>query len=215
MTDRRSYQQFCGLARALDIVGERWTLLIVRNLLLGPLRYGDLLRGLPGITTNLLAKRLKEMETAGLVERVRRASGDRAFAYQLSSLGRELEPAIHALGSWGFRQAGRPGEGDRTDLEWLFVALRRRYLGGRPRLAELVADQVPYTFALQAASADITRGSAAGAGLRVRGAGAAIGALFLQGIPDRQPEDIEIVTGDWAELKQLVMAFRRHDKPGV
>jgi DNA-binding HxlR family transcriptional regulator len=57
---RRSYDQYCGLARALDVLGERWTLLIVRNLLLGPQRYSDLLRGLPGITTNLLAKRLQE-----------------------------------------------------------------------------------------------------------------------------------------------------------
>ena len=211
MTERRSYHQYCGLAKALDIVGERWTLLIVRNLILGPLRYGDLQRGLPGITTNLLAKRLKEMEAAGLVERVRRASGDSAFAYQLTDLGRGLEPAIHALGSWGFRQAGPPGGADRTDLDWLFVALRRRYLGGRPLVAELVADQVPYTFAMQPASADITRGSAAGAGLRVRGAGAAIAELFLQAIPDRQPAGIEIVTGDWAMLKQLVMAFRRRD----
>jgi DNA-binding HxlR family transcriptional regulator len=68
---RRSYAQYCGLAKALDVVGERWTLLVVRNLLLGPLRYSELLRGLPGITTNLLAKRLKEMEEHGLLERIR------------------------------------------------------------------------------------------------------------------------------------------------
>jgi DNA-binding HxlR family transcriptional regulator len=211
MTERRSYQQYCGLAKALDVVGERWTLLIVRNLILGPLRYGDLLRGLPGITTNLLAKRLKEMEAAGLVERVRRATSESAFAYQLTELGRGLEPAIHALGSWGFRQAGPRSDAERTDLDWLFVALRRRYLGGRPLVAELVADQVPYTFALQPASVDITRGSPAGAGLRVRGEGHAIAQLFLHGIPDRQPAGIAIVTGDWALLKQVVMAFRRRD----
>ena len=64
---RRSYDQYCGLARALDVVGERWTLLVIRNLLLGPQRYSDLLRGLPGITTNLLAKRLQEMEAMGLI----------------------------------------------------------------------------------------------------------------------------------------------------
>ena len=60
MTDRRSYRQYCGLAKALDVVGERWTLLIIRNLLIGPQRYSDLLARLPGITTNLLAKRLAE-----------------------------------------------------------------------------------------------------------------------------------------------------------
>ena len=211
MSARRGYHQYCGLAKALDIVGERWTLLVVRNLLLGPLRYGDLLRGLPGITTNLLAKRLKEMEAAGLVERVRRAAGDAAFTYQLTILGRGLEPAIHALGSWGFQQAGPPGEGDRTDLDWLLVALRRRYVGGRPLVAELVADQVPYTFTLQPSSVDIRRGSAPEATLRVRGSRAAIAALFLQPIPDGQPADVEILAGDWSLLKQLVMAFRRRD----
>ena len=78
MAELRSYHQFCGLARALDRVGERWTLLLVRNLLLGPRRYGELLDGLPGITTNLLAKRLKELEEQGIIERVPAAgSADR------------------------------------------------------------------------------------------------------------------------------------------
>src|SRR5215211_7019577 len=130
---RRSYAQYCGLAKALDVVGERWTLLIVRNLLLGPLRYSDLLRGLPGITTNLLAKRLREMEAAGLLERVRTASAGDASgqAYRLTPLGLALEPAIHALGRWGWgRMQGGPAARDRGDVEWLFVALRRRYKGG-------------------------------------------------------------------------------------
>src|SRR5438128_9807388 len=93
---RRSYRQFCGLAKALDIVGERWTMLVVRNLLLGPQRYSELQRGLPGITTNLLAKRLKEMEAAGLIERTADAQG-----WQLTPFGAGLEPAVHALGRWG------------------------------------------------------------------------------------------------------------------
>src|SRR5689334_519503 len=100
--DRRSYHQFCGLASALDVVGERWTLLIVRNLLLGPLRYSELLHGLPGITTNLLAKRLREMESHGLIERARSSATDSASAYRLTELGAALEPALHALGSWGW-----------------------------------------------------------------------------------------------------------------
>ena len=91
---RRSYDQYCGLARALDVLGERWTLLIVRNLLLGPQRYSELLRGLPGITTNLLAKRLREMEAEGIIDR----TGGATDAYRLTEVGRSLEPAIHALG---------------------------------------------------------------------------------------------------------------------
>ena len=121
---RRSYDQYCGLARALDVLGERWTLLIVQNLLLGPQRYSELLRGLPGITTNLLAKRLQEMEAEGLIEHGEAASD--ATAYRLTSIGRDLEPAIHALGRWGWRRMGKPTSRDRRSVEWLLVALRRR-----------------------------------------------------------------------------------------
>ena len=94
---RRSYDQYCGLARALDVLGERWTLLVVRNLLLGPQRYSDLLRGLPGITTNLLAKRLKEMEAEGLIERASGAS--ESVAYRLTPSGQALEPALNGCSS--------------------------------------------------------------------------------------------------------------------
>src|SRR3954447_24107788 len=97
MPKRRSYKQFCGVARALDVVGERWTLLIVRNLLLGPRRYSDLLRELPGITTNLLAKRLKEMEALGILAKVTGGSPHYGEAYALSSLGEALEPAVMEL----------------------------------------------------------------------------------------------------------------------
>jgi len=134
---RRSYDQYCGLARALDVLGERWTLLIVRNLVLGPQRYSDLLRGLPGITTNLLAKRLQEMEAAGLVERGRTSD---AAAYRLTAAGRDLEPAIHALARWGWRRMGKPTSRDRRSIEWLLVALRRRYRGDVTLSAELEAD---------------------------------------------------------------------------
>src|SRR3954471_12739272 len=108
---RRSYEQYCGLAKALDVVGERWTLLIVRNLLLGPQRYSELLRGLPGITTNLLAKRLQEMEADALI--AHGEAGTDAPASRLTSVGRDLEPAIHALGRWGWGLMGKPTSRDR------------------------------------------------------------------------------------------------------
>lgn len=109
-------------------MGERWTLLVVRNLLLGPRRYGDLLAGLPGITTNLLAQRLREMEAAGLIARVRLPPPASVEAYDLTPLGRELEPAIHALGAFGTRNLlGRPRRDDRFDLGWGVLSLKRRY----------------------------------------------------------------------------------------
>ena len=209
---RRSYQQYCGLAKALDLIGERWTLLVVRNLLLGPLRYSDLLRGLPGITTNLLAKRLKEMEEAGLIERVRTA-GEGGQAYRLTETGRGLEPAVHALGRWGWRWMTRgPGADEHRSLEWLLVALRRRYRGGATLTAELVADDVPYTFRLAPASADLSRGAATQANVRAAGPAMDFAQLFLAGWPDAGLSDsIRITTGDPDALRTLVDSFDRGD----
>src|SRR3954464_15345772 len=98
---KRSYNQFCGLAKALDIVGERWTLLVVRNLLLGPRRYSDLLAELPGLTTNLLAKRLQDLEAAGLVERRDGRASNGAVTYALTERGLALDPVVNELGRWG------------------------------------------------------------------------------------------------------------------
>jgi DNA-binding HxlR family transcriptional regulator len=209
---RRSYAQFCGLAKALDVVGERWTLLVVRNLLLGPLRYSELLRGLPGITTNLLAKRLREMEENGMVEKVRLASADSGFAYRLTPLGRDLEPAIHALGRWGFRRMGVPEPQEHRDLEWLLVALRRRYLGRSSLAAEVRAEGVPYRFLLSGDSAEIGRGAAPSASLRVSGPAEALAWIFLRGIPAHGvPLEIRIEQGDADDFRALVEAFRRGD----
>src|SRR3712207_3261653 len=97
----RSYDQFCGLAKALDVLGERWTLLVVRELLLGPKRYSDLLEGLPGIGTNLLAARLKALEASGLVGRRRLPPPAASNVYELTERGRALEPAIFELIRWG------------------------------------------------------------------------------------------------------------------
>src|SRR5574339_130663 len=142
--DRRSYGQYCGVARALDIVGERWTLLIVRDLLLGPKRYSEFLHGLPGITTNLLAKRLKEMEAAGLIERVRATTSDAGHSYRLTSLGLGLEPVVLALAQWGWHTMDGVRKGEQRKLEWFFVVLRPRYRGGITLRAELIVDDVPY-----------------------------------------------------------------------
>ncbi len=117
---RRSYHQFCGVARALDVMGERWTLLIVRNLLLGPRRYSDLLAELPGITTNLLAARLSELERAGLVER----------GWRLTDAGAALEPVVMELGRFGGRYLDAPRKHDTVNAGWALLSLKRRYLGG-------------------------------------------------------------------------------------
>jgi DNA-binding HxlR family transcriptional regulator len=118
----RSYGQYCGLARALDVVGDRWNLLIVRQLLMAPARYRELLDGLPGVATNLLADRLRDLETAGVVER-RLAKQDNAIVYALTSWGAELREPIESLIRWSTPLMVRGPDGDRFRAEWLLVAL--------------------------------------------------------------------------------------------
>lgn len=109
---RRDFGQYCGLARALELVGERWALLVIRDLTVRPRRYTDLLDGLPGIPTNVLATRLKELEQAGIVERQVAPAPQRGVVYALTPDGRNLEPAILALGRWGASQLGEPRPGE-------------------------------------------------------------------------------------------------------
>jgi DNA-binding HxlR family transcriptional regulator len=99
---RRNYRQYCAVAKALDLVGERWTLLILRDLVhLGPRRFSDLTRSLPGIGKSLLATRLRELEQAGLISRRRLPPPAGSAVYELTELGRGIEPAIIELGRWG------------------------------------------------------------------------------------------------------------------
>lgn len=116
----RSYGQFCALARALDIVGERWSLLIVRELLPGPMRYTELKTSLAGVATNLLAERLRTLESHGIVQR---QLGDDGVRYALTPRGAELREPMESLGRWGapLVMAGR--NGDSFQPRWLILAL--------------------------------------------------------------------------------------------
>src|SRR5207302_8801855 len=118
----RSYRQYCGLARALDVVGDRWNLLIVRQLLVAPARYRELLEGLPGVATNLLADRLRELETAGVVER-RMAEDSNAIMYALTPWGAQLREPIESLIRWSRPLMARVPERDSFCADWLVVAL--------------------------------------------------------------------------------------------
>lgn len=124
---RRSYDQYCAVARGLDVIGDRWTLLLVRDLLLGPKRYKDLLSGLPGIGTNLLADRLKELEAAGLIERTVLPPPAGSAVYRLTESGESLETVMTALGRWGARFLGPPRKTDIMVPRAYFVAMRGVY----------------------------------------------------------------------------------------
>ena len=103
MPTTRSYGDACGIARALDVVGERWALLVVRELLLGPQRFSDLRRALAGASSNMIADRLRELEGHGVIQRRKLAPPAGSSVYELTEWGRELEPIVLALGSWGLR----------------------------------------------------------------------------------------------------------------
>jgi DNA-binding HxlR family transcriptional regulator/putative sterol carrier protein len=134
---KRRYGQYCALARALDIVGERWTLLVVRELLLGPKRYTDLLNALPGVGTNLLADRVKELEQQGVVKRTKLPPPAPAAVYELTEYGTELELAVVALTRWGSKELSRPRRGEHFRPAWLGLAMLAAF---RPEAAAGVSE---------------------------------------------------------------------------
>lgn len=125
MSPRRSYDQYCSAARALDLVGDRWTLLIVRELLAGPRRYTDLHADLPGVSTDVLASRLKDMERDGLTTRRRLPPPGAAFVYELTARGRQLLPVLQALGAWGGPELGDRRPTDAVRAHWFALPLLR------------------------------------------------------------------------------------------
>ena len=118
----KRYDQYCPIACSLGLVGERWTLLVVRELFYGPKRYTDLAAHLPGIGTNVLADRLKELESAGLVEKRKLPPPAASTVYELTATGRELRPVLHELARFGARLLGPP-PADALDEGWLLGAL--------------------------------------------------------------------------------------------
>jgi DNA-binding HxlR family transcriptional regulator len=120
---KRSYGDPCGIARALDLVGERWALLVVRELVLGPKRFTDLRAGLPHLSPDVLAQRLRDLERAGIVGRRRLPPPAGSRVYELTEWGRELEPVVLALGRWGSRAPFPPGQAE-LGVDAMVLALR-------------------------------------------------------------------------------------------
>ena len=130
----RSYGQYCALARALDVVGDRWALLVVRELLQGPRRYGELLAGLPGIATNLLADRLRSLEDSGVVTR------DQGAEYALTPWGEGLHDVVYALGRWARPLMSRPAGTDEFRSHWLSSFVVALFEGVDPRRGDLAVE---------------------------------------------------------------------------
>lgn len=123
----KTYRQFCGVAKALDVLGERWTLLLVRDLVLGPRTFTDLERSLYGITPNLLSKRLELLQANAIIARVKHPASRSGHAYALTDRGRTLEGVVLGLGAFGAAYLVTPKAGDRLDPRSAALALKRRY----------------------------------------------------------------------------------------
>ena len=209
---KRSYREFCGVAKALDVVGERWTLLIVRNLLVGGQRYKDLLDSLPGITTNLLAARLRELTAAGLVVQRELPPPAASTIYELTPPGRELEPVVFALGQFGARyMLGKgPSRSEHTHIRWMMVALKRRYRGSeREAVVSLQAEGHAFRLRLGAKALEVDGGSPlSGDDARVRADGATLRSLLFEGVSARSliGRGLIEVDGDREAFLALVQA---------
>lgn len=177
---RRSYRQFCGVARALDVIGDRWTLLIVRNLLLGPRRYSDLLAELPGLTTNLLAARLAQMEAAELIERKQHPGVSR---WALTSAGAALEPVVMELGRFGYRYMDAPRKTDTVNIGWGLLSLKRRYTGKVRGVLGLKVGSIDFELAFSPTRLDVQQRAAVRPDATITGALVGFQRLLFRGEP--------------------------------
>lgn len=157
----KRYAQYCPVAHALELVGERWALLVVRELLGGPKRYTDLAAGLPGIGTNILAGRLRDLEQAGVIQKRRLPPPAAANVYELTEYGEELREPLYALGRWGARSLGPPTSDDHLAPGWLVNAVRATCTGvGIPdKVFEIRVDHHAVTARFEADELVVEEGS--------------------------------------------------------
>ena len=198
----RSYRQYCGLARGLDVIGDRWVLLIVRELLPGPRRYGELFDGLPGIATNLLADRLRSMEADGLVTK---QDHDR---YALTDRGEGLRDVVYAIGRWAYPLMGEQTEGESFRSHWIAHPIAALFPGedaSRPELTiEVRCGDEPMTVRSSGGLVRVQHGTAAAPDLVLTGPPDAIVGLIARRIDvDEAKARGVAITGDPRRLRKL------------
>lgn len=206
----RDYGQHCGLARALDVLGERWTLLVVRELALGPKRYRDLLEALPGIGTNLLAARLRALASADVVCRTYLPPPAAVQVYELTASGEELRPLVESLGSWGMRLLP-PEPGDRElRAAWATLSMlglaRERAGSTPPDTVDLRVGDEQFWVTVGAGEAEVRHGQAAAPAATLRCAKLAFFALVMRRatLEGLAALDEAQVDGDRAALKRVL-----------
>ena len=209
----RRFDEYCPVANALSIVGERWALLIVRELLKGPRRYTDLTAGLPGIGTKVLATRLRELEDGNVVQRRKLPPPAASTVYELTEYGRGLEEVIHAIARWGARSLGLPKREDDLDPEWGFNAFPALLYPERARglTATFVAriDDDVFTVRLVGGRLRVDAGAVADPDLDLATDMATFFALASGELPPREALDAGRVriSGDPEELERFFRVF--------
>lgn len=216
----RAYGQYCGFARALEVLGERWALLVVRDLLVGPKRFTDLLNGLPGIPSNVLTARLKELEHAGVARRRLLPRPARAVVYELTEYGLELEPVVLALGRWGAKNLGDPHPDETVTVDSMITALRTTF---RPKAArrlragfELHVGDIVVHARVRDGRVEVAAGALPGADLVIE-AGPGIRGLMAGELgPAAAVESGTVqLTGDASLLARFAEIFRIDPMPAV
>ncbi len=219
MATRRKYDDGCAVAHALDLVGERWALLVVRELLFGPKRFTDLRNGLPGASPNVLSQRLRELEESGVVQRRRLPPPAATWVYELTEWGKELDPVLTGLGRWGVRSpALEPSP--RVNVDSLMLALKTLY---DPHDDGLTADfqvrvgENAFQVQVSADGIDITRGELARADAVVETDRATFNALVSRArtlAETIESGDVRL-TGDRESLERFLNLLRLPEPAGA
>jgi DNA-binding HxlR family transcriptional regulator len=207
MAGRRTYGDRCGVARALDIVGERWALLVVRELLLGPKRFTDLRAGLPAVSSDILAQRLRELEEAGVLRRGTLPPPAGSRIYELTERGRALEPVVLALGRWGSEEPVPPGEPGMSE-DALVIALKTMFhpaaADGLDKRYELRINEQPFRVEVADGRLEAARGANDQADATIEADVPTLATVLWHG---GAPGDL-VTTGDARAVKRFLRLFR-------
>ncbi|HEX6685448.1 MAG TPA: winged helix-turn-helix transcriptional regulator [Candidatus Limnocylindrales bacterium] len=212
MATKRSYEDACGTAHALDLIGERWALLVVREMLLGPKRFTDLRRGLPGISPNVLSQRLDELEQSGVVRRRRYAPPMATYVYELTDWGQDLGDVIAVLGRWGARSplhdrtVGLSTDSIAISLRTMFDPLRASGFRGT---IELRLEHDTFAVTVDGGRFDIARGAATRPDAILTTQPTTLARLVYEGYPVHAAESDGVLTveGDRAATERFLSLF--------
>jgi DNA-binding HxlR family transcriptional regulator len=213
MANIRTYGDGCSIARGLDLVGERWALLVVRELLLGPKRYTDLRRGLPNVSPNVLSQRLDELEHAGILRRRKLSPPAGAWVYELTDWGLELEPIVLSLGRWAARSRTAASDAPIASADSVILAMRGLFdpaaATGLRATYELRLGEDRFRVQVVNGQIELARGDADQADATIDTDPDTLNAVLLEARPlaDAQRSGAIAIDGDKTAVKRLLRLF--------